>query len=453
MVAIPPKAVELGWRARQDLGDIDNLAENIKALGQIQPGLVAYQPENERRPYLLIAGARRLAAAKKIEVDFRAMVVDKAEELRLLEAQMAENILRKDFNPIELAQGLFRWKTLYEQAHPETSHGASGGGHEKSRVAKSATLAQRFTKIAADSMNCGETRIRELLRVAELPEEVQAEISEAPTSRAKEVKARQALSRVRRENRLARLEEKAALAEAERGDPDGTVVETEILQTILTLDNAKWFASAEEESIDLILTDPPYDRSRSLISFGTRKSISSNYGDWDKLDVGWLAQATKVLAPGAQILAFCPLEAIGEYEAVALALELTWHLPYIWHKTNPPPASRPTTISSCEAVVWISRGQPSFFRPFENAGSLEAHNFIEGPICGGSERLDHPTQKPLAILDRLLHRHASSSARVLDPFAGVCSTVVACRDRGLRCVGIEREENYAKQGRLRLKVK
>jgi ParB-like chromosome segregation protein Spo0J len=84
VVALPPAEVEIGWRARGDLGDIDALAQNIRELGQLQPGLVAHQP-GKRKPYLLVAGGRRLEAAKRVQVPFQAVVISQSEEVRLLE--------------------------------------------------------------------------------------------------------------------------------------------------------------------------------------------------------------------------------------------------------------------------------------------------------------------------------------------------------------------------------
>jgi len=73
------------------------------------------------------------------------------------------------------------------------------------------------------------------------------------------------------------------------------------------------------------------------------------------------------------------------------------------------------------------------------------HNFYEGPICMGSERLrkpKHPTQKPVALLKHLIRIASNEGDVVLDPFMGVGSTGVACVQTGRRFIGIEIDPQY-----------
>jgi site-specific DNA-methyltransferase (adenine-specific)/modification methylase len=81
------------------------------------------------------------------------------------------------------------------------------------------------------------------------------------------------------------------------------------------------------------------------------------------------------------------------------------------------------------------------------------HNFIEGPICGGNERVKdpvHPTQKPLRVLRRLIELASGPGDLVLDPFTGVGSTGVAAVELGRRFVGIEIDPAYAEAARRRI---
>jgi site-specific DNA-methyltransferase (adenine-specific)/modification methylase len=75
----------------------------------------------------------------------------------------------------------------------------------------------------------------------------------------------------------------------------------------------------------------------------------------------------------------------------------------------------------------------------------EMHNFIESPICMGSERLKepkHPTQKPLAVLKQIIKIASNENDIVLDMFMGVASTGVAARDLNRRFIGIEIDDTY-----------
>jgi DNA modification methylase len=104
-----------------------------------------------------------------------------------------------------------------------------------------------------------------------------------------------------------------------------------------------------------------------------------------------------------------------------------------------------------EVVVWATKpGAPYHFEPWENAGAPECHNFIDGPICAGKERLGHPTQKPEWLFKALLERHAHDFSHVLDPFAGVGTTLAVCQRLGICATGVEINADYVTQARLRL---
>jgi len=445
ILQLDPSEIEIGWRARSDLGDVEGLAASIRTIQQINP--ITVSPHGKK--YQLIAGARRLAACEQLNCKVVASVVDPRDEIHALEMQLQENIARKDFDPLEAGEGFKRLKGLYEAAHPETRHGAVGGGKggvgttTKTEVATSATSVDRFTKVAAKAVGCSERKIQELIQVADLPEEEKAEIKKAPRAE-RQKKVRVALRKIRVEGKKEKLRKQAE---------DRPVTEDRAKTVLHLQDNRAFFKKALPTSYDLILTDPPYETGRqSLVSHTNRGSLDKNFGAWDKLDVGWVLPASELLSPGGQILAFSPLEAIGDYKFICDSIELTWRGALIWHKTNPGTAHRPVYISSCEAIVWMTKGDHYLFTPFDNAGAPEAHNFIEGPICGGNERLEHPTQKPLWLLERLLRRHTAIHSRVLDPFCGVGSTLVACRRFGLEATGVELDPGYIHQAQLRLKA-
>jgi len=98
-------------------------------------------------------------------------------------------------------------------------------------------------------------------------------------------------------------------------------------------------------------------------------------------------------------------------------------------------------ISACEAMVWATKGKP-FFKEWENAGVEEVHNAFRSPICQGEERLAHETQKPEAIIERIVERHVQEGDFVLDPFMGVGTTIITCKRRGIPCAGIEKDRGF-----------
>lgn len=448
----------MGWRARSDAGDINALCSSIAKQGQIQP-IAVRKIEGE---WEVVAGVRRMTACQRLGRPVLAVEVSAETELSALHAQLAENVARKDFDVLELGRGFQRQKVLHEQLYPGTKVGATGGRgsgkgksvRTKADFAKGANpdpAPERATKIIAREIGKGERFVQECIEVANLPRGDLAEIEKSDTASKRNQAVRKVLRKVRVERKRSKLEARAKEAEAKRQEKVEELG-PEARRILHMEDNRQFFGRTENGTFQLILTDPPYGQRQSLVAHVARGNISSNFGAWDKLDVGWVVQAAPLLVDGGQLLVFAPLEAIGEYKFICENIGLTWRGAIIWKKTNPGTAHRNVYLSSVEAVCWATRGDRYHFMPWENAGAPEAHNLIEGPVCGGNERLDHPTQKPEWLLERLLRRHAPPGALVLDPFAGVGSTLAVCRRLGLDCVGVEIDPNYVHLARLRLQA-
>lgn len=83
------------------------------------------------------------------------------------------------------------------------------------------------------------------------------------------------------------------------------------------------------------------------------------------------------------------------------------------------------------------------------------HNFIESPICSGSERLKnhkHPTQKPISILKRMIEMASNEDDIIFDPFMGVGSTGVAAMQLNRRFIGVELDPEYCQAGKIRIET-
>ena len=413
------------------------MAQSIAKDGQLQPIAVA---ANGGSTFALISGARRLAACDKLGQQVAAILVAPESEAGQLRLQLAENVQRLDFDALELGEGLAKWRGHYEAENPV----AKNGGDRVSKKGKEqfAKFANRFSLEAAGLLGCSERQVYEYLELASMPAERKAEVKGSKTRRERGQAIRGAISGLRRERKVAKME--AAVSAAAPADP---LVKPVVLKC---MPNARWFAKAEEGSVDLILTDVPYGQSKSLIQHDARKDIKTDFGAWDKLDVGWLRHVPGVLAEGGQLLIFVPAEGIGEYKFALEALGYHYKGYIVWRKTNPGTAHRSVYLSSCEHLIWATQGKDYHFTPWENAG--HAQNIIDGPICGGNERLNHPTQKPEWLIRKLLERHSHEHTRVLDPFAGVGTTAAVCAQMGRQCIAIEKDKDYVGQAVLRLKA-
>jgi site-specific DNA-methyltransferase (adenine-specific)/modification methylase len=200
-------------------------------------------------------------------------------------------------------------------------------------------------------------------------------------------------------------------------------------------------------SIDLILTDPPYNLSQystGNMHFQWRKTINNDLAGWDQVafnPANLLDEFMRILKPTGNIFAFCTYNLIGKWhEAFDPKFDTFQYM--VWHKTNPAPkVRRAGFLNSCELIVcmWNKGHTWNFTR------QGEMHNFVETPICMGKERLKkptHPTQKPVKVLKKIIEIASNPGDLVFDPFMGVGSTGVAALELGRRFLGIEIDQEY-----------
>lgn len=222
-------------------------------------------------------------------------------------------------------------------------------------------------------------------------------------------------------------------------------------------DSRQLLRAMPDASVDLICTDPPYNLgpySRGNISMTWRSDFNNDLAAWDHEPFDpaeWLAEFRRVLKPTGNIFAFTSYNLLGRWHEVFDPAFDTFQL-VVWHKTNPPPKLyRAGFLNSCELIVaaWDRGHVWNFGR------QRDMHNFIEAPICGGRERVrdpKHPTQKPLAVMRRLVELGSRPGDLVLDPFMGVGSTGVAALESGRRFAGIEIDGPFFEAAVARLRA-
>ncbi len=215
----------------------------------------------------------------------------------------------------------------------------------------------------------------------------------------------------------------------------------------------KWLKALPANSVDLILTDPPYNLSAystGNLKCNWRKDFNNNIAKWDKtrLNIPALKKEFKrILKPTGNIFIFTTYNLLGEYHKEFDPEFDTFQI-MVWHKTNPPPKLRKAGfLNSCELIccMW-NKGHTWNFK-----SQKQMHNFFESPICMGRERLKHPTQKPVRLLKHIVEIASRPKDTVLDPFMGVGSTGEAALTLGRNFIGCEIEKSYYKTARIRLK--
>ena len=146
---------------------------------------------------------------------------------------------------------------------------------------------------------------------------------------------------------------------------------------------------------------------------------------------------------------------VGRYHGAFDPLFDTFQM-MVWHKSNPiPNFFKAGFLNSCEllAACW-DKGHSWNFK-----SQKEMHNFYEGPVCSGKQRIKgadgavlHPTQKPLHILTHIVEIASKPGDLVFDPFMGVASTGAACQNLGRRFLGAEIDPTYYAAGCKRLGI-
>jgi len=448
-----PDQIEAKDRIRTDMGNLAELASSIAQVGQIHPIRVV---KNGKRKPTLVAGYRRMMACRQLKIKVRAEVFAPGDAYLASLRQIHENTKRKNFDRLEEGEALQRSKAEYEELHPETRKGAvgrRGSGRrasvvDKSSVATSTKPAPRYTLEASKALGCSERTVHELLELAHLPRAYKKMIEQAGTTAERNREANECLKKVRVDRKEAAL--KAEIAAKSQRTKN---VKDKPLCVLHFGDNEDFMKG--EELFEVCLTDPPYEKERSLISFAARASINPKQHKWDKSDVGWVLRIAPLLTKGGHLLVICPLEAIGTYELVCQAAGLQYRQALVWANSNPTSSHRSPYVSAAEAIVWATKagGRVYLEQEAAKAGALRT-NVLSGPGVPRKDRI-HESQKPEWLIEQLLRTHACKQLehRVIDPFAGSCTTGIVAKRLGLPCTLIEKDEDVVRKAKLRLKTR
>ncbi|TPG48363.1 site-specific DNA-methyltransferase [Sphingomonas glacialis] len=218
------------------------------------------------------------------------------------------------------------------------------------------------------------------------------------------------------------------------------------------------------KSVDLIFADPPYNlQLGGDLSRPDGSHVDAVTDEWDKFDSlsaydkftrEWLAEAKRILKDNGAIWV------IGSYHNIYKVGAAIQDLGYwilndiVWRKTNPMPNFKGTRFTNAhETLIWASMGEKSRYtfnyRSMKTLNDeLQMRSDWEFPTCGGQERLKrdgvkvHPTQKPEALIYRILLACTKPGDVVLDPFFGTGTTGAVAKRLGRHWIGIERESDY-----------
>ena len=265
---------------------------------------------------------------------------------------------------------------------------------------------------------------------------------------------------------VVRLSKGRSAAAAKLSSSPSSRVLPDVVDTIIKGDCVTALESLPEKSVDVIFADPPYNlQLDGDLHRPDQSKVDAVDDHWDQFDSfqaydaftrAWLLAARRVLKPTGTIWV------IGSYHNIFRVGSSLQDLGFwilndvVWRKSNPMPNFRGRRFQNAhETMIWASRDQNAKGYTFNYEALKAANDDLQMrsdwlfPICTGGERLKdengdklHPTQKPEALLARVMMASTRPGDVVLDPFFGSGTTGAVAKRLGRHFIGIEREQAY-----------
>lgn len=210
---------------------------------------------------------------------------------------------------------------------------------------------------------------------------------------------------------------------------------------------------------DLIFADPPYFLSNDGITCQAGKMVSVNKGDWDKastpqemhaFNLAWLGECRRLLKPNGTLWVTGTSHNIYSVGYALQTLGYKILNDIAWYKVNPPPnLSCRYFTHGTETILWARRdlkARHTFnyeeMKRENNGKQMQSLWHIKPPAAREKRYGKHPTQKPEALLERIISASSNPGDLVLDPFCGSGTTGAVAAKLKRRFVGFELDENY-----------
>ena len=246
------------------------------------------------------------------------------------------------------------------------------------------------------------------------------------------------------------------------------------LKKIIKGDSIDSMRSLPDNSIDVIFADPPYNlQLKNDLSRPDSSKVNGvtegwdrfkSFEEYDKFTKDWISEAQRILKPEGTIWV------IGSYHNIFRVGNAMQNLGFwilndiIWHKSNPMPNFKGTRFTNAhETIIWASKNHNSKYnfnyhamKSLNEGIQMRSDWYI--PICSGGERIKdsngtiiHSTQKPDALLYRVLLSSSKKDDIILDPFFGTGTTGAVAKKLGRNFIGLEREDIYINAAKKRIK--
>ena len=400
-------------RIRSEYTNILELKDSIERLGLMQPIVVSRLPDSDRLK--LIAGMTRFKAcllipAMKGQIPYS--LYEECNDLQRKEMELEENVRRKDLTDFEKLDALVQIDELKRKIHGDKNVsnplGWSGADTAKLAGVSQATVSQQLTFAK---------KIRERSDLKE-------RLSKLPVSVGMRV-----LEQIEEGEKVKRLAETGQL---------------KLSESLVNLDALTFLKTIPDNSVDLVVTDPPYGQENLGLGKDTSDNSGYTYSSTQfaednltrpqalELLTGVAKELFRVLKPGAHCYVFFTLQLHTELDAIWTAARFNLIRPVlIWDK------GRPTTAFSgfsyppaYECIQFMSKTTLPR-RLQETCTSVLRFPPVQGTVK------THPFEKPKELLSKLISNSSLYGELVLDPFAGSASTLIVAKQLGRRVTGSE----------------
>ncbi len=390
-------------RVRQDIGKIEKLAESIKKYGQIHPILIT-------RDYELIAGGRRLAACLMLKCNVSATFQDEVTPFLMRSLELEENLQRKDFTEYEKLESLNALHALKVE-----EYGRWGDSNDKGAWS---------SKDTAKLLGVSEAIVSRDLTT----------YSDIHTLGLKDMKKAKTKTELRK-----KVDTAKKIINAVVNMPKPT--EGESPYNLLQGDSLFHMASLGTDSVNILMTDPPYGIDIDKVASSARgigntvagHTFADDWANAEGLYKTLAVESFRFCTKDAHAFVFCAPEFVNRLQQ--LFRDAGWNVyprPIIWIKQASGQSNQPTKWpASCYEMVIYARKDQAFLVKEAFLDYLQVSPTLPSTKV-------HSTQKPVELLETLLSYVCHKGQVMYDPFGGSFSSVVAATRLGLRSISIEK---------------
>jgi DNA modification methylase len=228
-----------------------------------------------------------------------------------------------------------------------------------------------------------------------------------------------------------------------------------IINTIEQCDYRDFIPTIPDNSIDLLLTDPPYNASGSGLSTEGGHKLINEAWDYGFDPSTFINLILPKLKDNGQMLIFCSYHLLGDYLNIFIERnpkikpdKIEWKQILHWYKTNSMPSLTGKVYGfAIEYVLWYCNSKEYTFNKSQRASYL---NVFEGQ-AGLFKVTEHPAEKPLSLFRQLVRTHSNEGNAVCDLFMGSGTTAVACVESNRNFIGCEIDPRWVEVAYNRIK--